>query len=188
MVKLIRLAGNEEAFVLNAAQSRATVKLEPGDYKLIVYSGYTVVEANGGTHRAVFLHDSMPAPAQAAMNASVPRKSVLAATSATEILISTKRCRGCKLQDANLSSADLSGANLTEADLTGATLTGANLTHANLIGANLIGANLTRADLSRADLTRAKLYRADLSYAVLTRARLVDADLEGVNQRQIQTA
>ena len=191
MVKLIRLAGNVEVFVLNAAQPRATVTLEPGAYKLVVYSGYTVAEANGDTHRAVFLHDSTPTPVQAAMNASVPIKRVLAADTQKEILLSTKSCPHCDLRGANLTNANLTNANLFRATLDVANLTNANLTnadlyyvnlfYANLTGANLTGANLTNATLVGANLTNANLFRATLDVANLTNANLTNADLYYVN-------
>lgn len=186
MVKLIRLTGNEELFVINAAQPSATVTLEPGDYKLVVYSGYTVAEASGETHRAVFLHDNTSTPAQAAMNASVPRKSVLAAATSTEILFTRLRCIRCDLTRAKLYYGDLSGVNLTEANLTGAYLTSADLTRANLTDANLTrayltSANLTGANLTSANLTRAKLYGANLSGAKLYVANLTSANLNGAN-------
>ena len=188
MVKLIRLTGNQEVFVINATQPRATVTLEPGAYKLVVYSGYMVAEANGETHRAVFLQDntSRPAPAQAAINASVPRKSALATATPTSILLSTKMCIGCDLTSANLYGAKLTNANLTNADLTWAYLRGANLVNANLVNANLANANLTYADLTKTNLTKANLANAILANAFLpntnlTNANLYKVDLTGAN-------
>ena len=167
MVKLIRLPGNEEVFVLNAAQPGATVTLAPGEYKLVVYSGYTVAEASGETHRAVFLHDSTPTPAlvQAAMNASVPRKSALANATQIEKLLSTKTCKACDLTYANLTDANLQRANLTQANLFSANLTSANLYMANLEWVNLNMANLTSANLYMANLYMANLIGANLSAA-----------------------
>ncbi len=136
MVKLIRLSGNVELFVINASQPSATVTLDPGDYKLVVYSGYTMAEASGMANRAVFLESSRPTPTQAAMTASLPHKSVLAAAGATQLLVSSRQCIGC----------DLSGTNLSGANLSGGDMSGANLSSANLIGVNLYGANLGNAD------------------------------------------
>jgi len=191
MVKLIRLTGNEELFVINASQPSATVTLEPGDYKLVVYSGYTMAQAGGETHRAVFLENNTPTPTQVAMNASVPRKSVLATATPNQILISSKQCIECDLSYADLRGADLRGANLTDAILYGANLTGANLTGAHLTGGNLTyaqltiasltDANLTGANLTRADLNGAYMTSADLTYANLTGANLTYADLTGAN-------
>ena len=171
MVKLIRLTGNQEVFVINATQPRATVTLEPGAYKLVVYSGYMVAEANGETHRAVFLQDntSRPAPAQAAMNASVPNKRVLAAETPKQILLSTKSCVGCDLRYANLI-----GANLTSADLTSANLSIAICVFTNLTGANLTSANLSDVLLNEANLSSANLTNANLTRTDFTRATWID--------------
>ena len=183
LVKMIRLAGNEEVFAINAARSRATVTLEPGDYKLIVYSSYTVAEANGETHRAVFLHDSTlaPAPVQAAMNTGVPRKSVLAVDTAKQILISTGRCIGCDLTSANLYGAYLPNANLANANLTKADLSSANMTKADLTNANLYGGYLRNANLDSANLINASLAWANLTNAILTNANLTNANLDSAH-------
>ena len=188
MVRMIRLTGNVEVFVIDAAQPSATVTLEPGDYKLVVYSGYTMAESSGETNRAVFLanNTSTPTPTQAAMNAGTPRKSVLAAATPTQVLFSSKRCIECNLIRANLNRANLTGADLTGADLTGAYLIRANLSGANLSGADLTGAYLhwtkmSHAILKSAMLNKARMYGADLSYADLTRASLVDAGMDRVN-------
>jgi hypothetical protein len=164
MVKLIRLPGNEGVFVLNAAQPGATVTLEPGEYKLVLYSGYTVAEASGETHRAVFLHDSTPTPAlvQAAMNASVPRKSILANASQYVYLFTNNYCQHC----------DLTGASLFRANLSGADLGYSNLTGADLRQANLSGTMLAWADLTRANLEGANLAGAYLSGAIWTDGRI----------------
>lgn len=185
MVRMIRLPGNVELFVIDAAQPSATVTLEPGDYKLVVYSGYTMADASGETNRAVFLanNTSTPTPTQAAMNAGTPRKSVLAAATPTQVLFSSKRCIGCNLIGANLIKANLTGADLTGADLTGAYLIRANLSGANLSGAYLHWTKMSHAILKSAMLNKAELYGADLSDADLTRASLVDASMDRANLR-----
>lgn len=90
-------------------------------------------------------------------------------------LIKTKKCRGCKLGDANLSQLDLEGADLRGALLVNAVLNNANLQNANLqnaefawydtyhgwgstnscqveLSASLIEVNLKSANLSDANL------------------------------------
>ena len=178
MVRMIRLPGNEELFVIDAAQPRATVTLEPGDYKLVVYSGYTVASASGETNRAVFLENntSTPTPTQAAMNASVPPKRVLAADTATQMLLSSKRCIECDLSGANLTRANLSGANLSFSNLKGA-----DLSFSNLKGANLSGAYLKDADMNNSNLSTATLTNAVLAGANLVGAFLIEIDLQGLN-------
>jgi tetratricopeptide (TPR) repeat protein len=85
-------------------------------------------------------------------------------------LLQTKRCPGCRLQDADLVHADL-----RDADLGGASLQRANLGEARLDGARLAG-----ADLSFTSLQGASLRGADLRGAKLEGTDLRRSDLSGV--------
>lgn len=84
-------------------------------------------------------------------------------------LLETRRCSGCKLQDADLVHADLRDANLSRAQLQ----------RANLSGARLDGAKLQGADLSFTSLAGASLRGADLRGALLEGTDLRQADLSG---------
>jgi len=87
-------------------------------------------------------------------------------------LLESKRCPGCKLQDADLvhaelRDADLRGAQLQRANLSRARLDGANLQGADLRFISLQGASLRGANLRKAQLDGADLRQADLSGALL---------------------
>ena len=94
-------------------------------------------------------------------------------------LLDTRRCPGCRLQDADLVHADLRDAdlrkaqlqraNLSRARLDGANLQGADLRFIGLQGASLRGANLQGAWLDGADLREADLSGALLDSGALTR-------------------
>jgi tetratricopeptide (TPR) repeat protein len=84
-------------------------------------------------------------------------------------LLETRRCSGCKLQDADLVHADLRDANLSRAQLQ----------RANLSGARLDGAKLQGADLSFTSLAGASLRGADLRGALLEGTDVREADLSG---------
>ena len=94
-------------------------------------------------------------------------------------LLDSKRCPGCRLQDADLVHADLRDAdlrkallqraNLSRARLDGANLQGADLRFISLQGASLRGANLQGAWLDGADLREADLTGALLDAGALSR-------------------
>lgn len=89
-------------------------------------------------------------------------------------LKSSKQCKWCNLQNAQLSGEQLSGA-----ELSNTSLTNANLAKANLSKANLSGAFLMNANLSGANLTDAFLANANMSNANLSGTELSGADLSG---------
>lgn len=94
-------------------------------------------------------------------------------------LKTTKQCKWCNFQNADLSGEQLSGAELSNTSLTNANLSKANLSRANLSGsflmnANLSGANLTDAFLANANLSNANLSGAELSGADLSGAIWTD--------------
>lgn len=211
-ITLIKSFGNEQLFLINTAQPSATVTLEPGDYKLVVYSGYTMADANSQPNRAVFLSNNTSTPAPAALLEKNNALDIVIGPNDREldrfpgltyrdILIVTNKCRRCnlsayKLFGLNLSGADLSEADLRLADLSRTNLTNANLTEARLGGANLLranldGANLTKARLGGANLDSARLYKANLEGAALdgarmNRALLTEANLTGLNMREME--
>ncbi len=82
-------------------------------------------------------------------------------------LLESRRCVGCKLQDADLVRADLRDGDLSKA----------KLQRANLSGARLDGAKLSGADLSFTSLQGASLRGADLRGALLQGTDLREADL-----------
>jgi uncharacterized protein YjbI with pentapeptide repeats len=87
-------------------------------------------------------------------------------------LLEHRRCKNCKLQDADLVRADLrdaqlNGALLQRANLSGAQLDGADLRGANLSFTSLEGASLRGADLRGSTLEGTDLRRSDLSGARL---------------------
>ncbi|QEY33512.1 pentapeptide repeat-containing protein [Synechococcus sp. RSCCF101] len=84
-------------------------------------------------------------------------------------LLETRSCRGCRLQDADLTHANLQDAQLEQA----------RLQRADLGRAQLDGANLQGADLSFATLRHASLRGADLRGATLSGTDLIEADLTG---------
>ena len=92
-------------------------------------------------------------------------------------LLSTNKCPGCDLSNANLNNVSLLGANLSSALLTGIDGSGADFTGADLTQAGLSEAKLEGAILSLANLTGADLSNADLSNSFLTSANLTNADL-----------
>ncbi len=86
-------------------------------------------------------------------------------------LLESRRCVGCKLQDADLVQADLRDGDLRKALLQRANLSGARLDGAKLSGADLsytsfVGASLRGADLRGALLQGTDLRSADLSDAL----------------------
>ncbi len=87
-------------------------------------------------------------------------------------LRTTKSCRGCNLQEADLAVEDLSGASLNGADLRWADLSITDLSKADLRSADLREANLAGANLRGADLDRAQLDGANLSGATWTNGRV----------------
>lgn len=91
---------------------------------------------------------------------------------ALERLLSSGRCPGCRLQEADLVQAPLRGVTLQGADLRRANLSGAQLEGAHLQGADLRGASLQGARLDGADLGGALLAGADLRQARLDGTRL----------------
>lgn len=143
---------------LSPDQTKATVTLAPGQYRVVVRAVETLtapvpVFFHLGTHTqptATTATSKLMVPANASMSASLV---------ASEDLIKTRDCRYCdlsriNLKNANLESADLTGANLTQANLTNANLKSAWLTNANLTDADARGATLTGTDLRGATLTR----------------------------------
>ncbi|MEB3332778.1 MAG: pentapeptide repeat-containing protein [Synechococcaceae cyanobacterium] len=92
-------------------------------------------------------------------------------------LLDQRRCRNCRLQDADLVHADL-----RDTDLRGAQLQRANLSQARLDGANLSGADLSfsslqGASLRGADLRGARLQGTDLRQSDLSGAQLLPGAL-----------
>lgn len=99
-------------------------------------------------------------------------------------LLEQRRCRGCRLADADLVHADLRDAELEKAQLQRANLGRAQLDGANLRGANLsysslLGASLRGADLRGARLEGADFRRADLSGALLDADALAHSHWKG---------
>jgi uncharacterized protein YjbI with pentapeptide repeats len=210
-VRLIKLDGNKEVFVLTAAQPRATVTLEPGDYQLILHSGYTVAEAKGVPHRVVFLHNGTATPAK--VNASLEPKNVAADVWYNTVIgsfdlnncfqcymigsdlhgyvvdkanlnsatIDDSNLKGVSLKSADLSSANMSESNLNGADLTQAEITNASLQYALLNGANMTATNLRGSSLFKADLSEAVLTRARLQKAYMRSSILIAANLTGAD-------
>jgi uncharacterized protein YjbI with pentapeptide repeats len=93
-------------------------------------------------------------------------------------LLESRRCVGCKLQDADLVQSDLRDGDLRRsqlqrANLSGARLDGANLSGADLSYTSLVGASLRGADLRGAQLMGTDLREADLSDALLDPNALV---------------
>lgn len=87
-------------------------------------------------------------------------------------LLETRRCAGCKLQDADLVQSDLRNGDLRRSHLQRANLSGARLDGANLSGADLRSTSLVGASLRDADLRGAQLLGTDLREADLTGALL----------------
>lgn len=99
-------------------------------------------------------------------------------------LRSSRQCRQCNLNGADLRNysldeVDLQWANLSEALLNGVDLTRANLQDAILFKADLQDANLSDANLSGANLEEANLSDANLEGANLGGTNLKDAKLRG---------
>lgn len=100
-------------------------------------------------------------------------------------LLEQRRCRDCRLQDADLVMADLRDAdlrgarlqraNLSQARLDGARLAGADLSFTSLQGASLRGADLRGARLEGTDLRQSDLSGAQLDPAALGRCHWQDA-------------
>jgi tetratricopeptide (TPR) repeat protein len=87
-------------------------------------------------------------------------------------LLESRRCVGCKLQDADLVRADLRDGDLRKAKLQRANLSGARLDGAKLGGADLSFTSLQGASLRGADLRGALLQGTDLREADLSEALL----------------
>ncbi len=156
----MRSADGTVAFTLTPGSPTATVSLEPGDYGLVVTSGYTTAQQPDAGPRTIFLREGRAAGSAAATSAAAFERTV---TLLTEIA-----CAGtCKL-----AGVDLHGANLADARLSGADLSGANLKGANLTFASLDGANLAKADLSGANLFASNLRGSAQTGAILTGAVL----------------
>ena len=112
--------------------------------------------------------------------ALLPMEAAWAGPEALVRLLSSGRCRGCQLSDAdlvlaNLRDADLRGAQLQRANLSQAQLDGAKLGGANLQFTSLVGASLRGADLRGALLAGSDLRQADLTGALLDRNALTNA-------------
>lgn len=185
--RLVKLPEQTLVFEITPASPSATVTLAPGDYNLILYSGYTTAQVNGVSTRTVFLHPAgSPEPSDSSTNTIQATSFERFVPGHRALLLSTKSCEVCILQFANLSGVDLTQANLSRARLESANLSGTNLTQADLRRAQLHFANLSdaklgKANLVSADLHRADLRRADLTLAQVMRAWLDDADLRGAN-------
>ena len=94
------------------------------------------------------------------------------------VLLEQRKCRQCRLADADLVHADLRDADLQRAQLQRANLGRALLDGADLRGSNLQFTNLKGASLRRADLRGSKLYGTDLRQADLSGARLDEGALK----------
>lgn len=129
-VEMVRLSDSYMVFELNAGTQNATVTLPEGNYDLILYSGYSVNEANGADHRVVFVHSDIN---------SALTNSAVASTDPPDNQVLSVSCSGCNLGQANLVGANLSGVNLAGADLSGADLTGSDITQTNLVDADTTG-------------------------------------------------
>lgn len=90
-------------------------------------------------------------------------------------LLETRKCPGCRLQDADLVQSDLRESDLRRSRLQRANLSGARLDGANLNGADLSFTSMVGASLRGADLRGAQLVGTDLREADLTEA-LLDED------------
>jgi hypothetical protein len=137
-------------FTLTPGSPTASATLEPGDYRLVIYSGFTSARGDGGP-RAVFLRPS-------------------GGTS----LLGRSGCQACDLSDTVLVGLSLATGDFASANLCGALLYETNLREARLAGADLSGSNLVHADLSGADLRGAHLDGANLASARLDGATWVD--------------
>jgi uncharacterized protein YjbI with pentapeptide repeats len=175
---LIDSSGNT-LFTIDKTTPSVTKYLAPGNYDLLVYSGYSVSEANED-HRIVFLYSPQTKDASGKFSQADLKQ-----------LLSTKSCprgdlTGADLSHAKLDQADLRYANLDHAELFAASLFQADLRYANLTDAKLNDADLRQASLNYANLENADLEDAnvamvDLSYANLKDANLTDANLTGAN-------
>ena len=119
-------------------------------------------------HRSALL----PVALAAVVASATLQQAALGAQDPLLRLLESKRCPGCKLQDADLvhaelRDADLRGAQLQRANLSRARLDGANLQGADLRFISLQGASLRGANLRKAQLDGADLRQADLSGALL---------------------
>lgn len=99
-------------------------------------------------------------------------------------LLESRRCPGCKLQDADLVHADLRDADLHKAQLQRANLSRARLDGANLQGADLRFISLQGASLRGANLRGAWLEGADLRQADLSGAWLDPGALNSTHWEQ----
>ena len=93
-------------------------------------------------------------------------------------LLQERRCRGCRLADADLVFADLRDADLSDSQLMRANLSQAKLDGADLSNADLSFTSLRGASLRGANLKGAKFYGTDLRDCDLTGALLDDNALE----------
>ena len=99
-------------------------------------------------------------------------------------LLESRRCNGCRLEEAELVQTDLHqaqlrGAHLQRANLSGARLDGADLRGADLRFTSLHGASLQGADLRGAVLSGADLRQADLSEAQLDPGAIANSHWQG---------
>ena len=144
---------------LSPASPSATVKLAPGDYDLVVYSGYTAAEEVNGP-RTLFLR---PGLESRAASLDYPRGAGVAAHSPESFKVWLALGRSCwycnltymQLDNLNLAGALLTGARLDYSTLRNTNLNNALLRRATMRGTNLFGANLARANLADADLSGA---------------------------------
>lgn len=104
---------------------------------------------------------------------------------APTILVSSKSCVNCRMQNVDLSGSDLSGVDLSGADLSGAVLSNALLTRVSLEASRLFGARLDHANLESANLSGAFLM-SNPAAGVLQAASLVGAHMRNVNLAHAQ--
>lgn len=138
--EMMRLPGREKIFEIHDGNRVVTITLTPGNYEMILRSGYTVKNSGGADHRVVFLrHEAQKGNENSDRNdKNIHTKVVL-----------SQSCPGCDLVKVNLTGANLTETNLSKADLTMANLTGANLTGTNLIDADTTGTIWTTGTTGR---------------------------------------
>ena len=169
----------EQVFQIDSENPSVSIYLH-GTYDIFIYSGYTVAEADGADHRAVFFY-SPSAPESSEIGASYSESDL-------SKLLSTGSCPG-----GDLTGADLSKADISEGDLSGAKLNKANLTDTMFFLTDLSGANLTdviglTADqLAIADNIQSIIIPGyDMSGWVLRQLDFTKANLKGVNFSKAQ--
>ena len=181
-------SSGEEMFRLDHDSPETEIYLKPGNYTLLVNSGYTREENGGNDHRVVFLCPNMGfrEPGETASTVKPKEnsfKQVLRVNSAP-----WGNLQGINLSHACLDSADFYYANLEETNFNSASMVTANLEGVELKDAILYAAKLQEVNLHNSKMEGVDFYAADLVKGNLSASSINSAYMQSANLENINLA